>query len=110
MKWTVKSMLLALMLTLSVVFVQAASVAPGKGAKARVAAMSEEQKLARLEEIKVRAEEMKDMDKSQLSRAEKKALRKEARELKKEAKEMKGGVYLSVGAIIIIILLLILIL
>lgn len=110
MKWTVKSMLLALMLTLSVVFVQAASVAPGKGTKARVAAMSEEQKLARLEKIKVRAEEMKDMDKSQLSRAEKKALRKEARELKKEAKEMKGGVYLSVGAIIIIILLLILIL
>ena len=55
-------------------------------------------------------EEIKKMDKSDLSRAEKKELRKELRELKSQARAMGGGVYLSVGAIIIIILLLILIL
>ena len=58
-----------------------------------------------------RINEIKEMDKSNLSSSEKKELRKELKSLKKEAKS-KGanGVYLSVGAIIIIILLLILIL
>ncbi len=59
--------------------------------------------LARLDEIKA-------MDKSDLSRLEKKALRIEVRETKAELKSMNGGVYLSVGAVIIIILLLILLL
>ena len=54
-----------------------------------------------------RLQEIKAMTKHDLSRAEKKALRKEVKEIKKE---LKGGVYLSVGAIIIIILLLILLL
>lgn len=63
-----------------------------------------------LERIKSRVEEIRDMDKSGMSRAEKKELRKELKELKTEARAMNGGVYLSVGAIIIIILLLILIL
>ena len=62
-----------------------------------------ETELARLEEIKA-------MDKSNLSASERKALRKEVIAMKKESKEMNGGVYLSVGAIIIVILLLILIL
>ena len=56
-----------------------------------------------------RVNEIKEMDKSNLSSAEKKGLRKELRSLKHELKTGKG-VYLSVGAIIIIILLLILIL
>ncbi len=57
-----------------------------------------------------RLEEIKKMDKSELSRAEKKELRKEVKTLKGEIKSSGGGVYLSVGAIIIIILLLILLL
>lgn len=57
-----------------------------------------------------RVEEIRQMDKSDLSRTEKKELRKELKELKNQARAMNGGVYLSVGAIIIIILLLILIL
>ncbi|SHF68689.1 hypothetical protein [Pedobacter caeni] len=65
---------------------------------------------AQLKRITERVEEIKSMDKSNLSRAEKKELRKELRELKKQSKALGGGVYLSVGAIIIIILLLILIL
>ena len=65
---------------------------------------------AKLDKITNRVEEIREMDKSQLSRTEKVELRKELREMKNQAKAISGGVYLSVGAIIIIILLLILIL
>ncbi|MBB1193225.1 hypothetical protein DNC80_06015 [Flavobacterium sp. SOK18b] len=64
-------------------------------------------------EVKVllnRLDEIKAMDKSEMSRAEKKELRKEVRAIKTELKSTGNGVYLSVGAIIIIILLLILLL
>ncbi|MBC7746116.1 MAG: hypothetical protein H7096_13555 [Flavobacterium sp.] len=64
----------------------------------------------RLKTIERRVLEIKQMDKSSLTRLERKDVRKELQEMKKEAKAMSGGVYLSVGAIIIIILLLILIL
>ena len=57
-----------------------------------------------------RLEEIKEMDKSDMSRAEKKELRNEVKEIKAELKSTGNGVYLSVGAIIIIILLLILLL
>src|ERR1044072_261922 len=72
--------------------------------KERVANMTDEQKKARGEEIKRRVYEIRDMDKSNLTRADRKALRKELREMKKEARAIQG-IYLSVGAIIIIILL-----
>ena len=64
---------------------------------------------AQAEAMIFRLNEIKGMDKSNLSFAEKKNLRKEVRSLRKEMKS-NGGIYLSVGAIIIIILLLILIL
>jgi hypothetical protein len=57
-----------------------------------------------------RLEEIKAMDKSNMNSKEKKALRKEVRSIKKSLAELNGGVYLSVGAIIIIVLLLILLL
>jgi hypothetical protein len=57
-----------------------------------------------------RLEEIKAMDKSNMSSMEKKALRKEVRSIKKSLAQTSGGVYLSVGAIIIIVLLLILLL
>lgn len=72
-------------------------------------AMTERQQ-ARVEEISKRVEEIKNIDRSTLSRQDRKELRNELMELRKEAKAMSGGVYLSVGAIIIIILLLILLL
>jgi hypothetical protein len=50
------------------------------------------------------------MDKSDLSSAEKRELRKEVRDIKRELKELGGGVYISVGAAIIIVLLLIILL
>lgn len=57
-----------------------------------------------------RLDEIKAMDKSELSKDEKKDLRKEVKGIKKELRAVAGGVYLSVGAIIIIVLLLILLL
>ena len=56
-----------------------------------------------------RLEEIKEMDKTQLTSLERKDLRKEVKSIKRELKTMNQGVYLSVGAIIIIVLLLILI-
>lgn len=57
-----------------------------------------------------RMNEIKAMDKSNLNSSEKKELRTELKTMKREMKVMSGGVYLSVGAIIIVILLLILLL
>jgi Skp family chaperone for outer membrane proteins len=56
--------------------------------------------LARLNEIKA-------MDKSNLTSSDKKELRKEVKTLKTNLKASGNGLYLSVGAIIIILLLLI---
>jgi len=64
-------------------------------------------------EVKVmynRLEEIKAMDKSSMTSVERKALRKEVRAIKAELRTTNNGVYLSVGAIIIVILLLILLL
>lgn len=57
-----------------------------------------------------RLEEIEAMDKTDLNSAEKRELRKEVRDIKKELKELSGGVYISVGAAILIVLLLILLL
>jgi ABC-type transport system involved in cytochrome bd biosynthesis fused ATPase/permease subunit len=64
-------------------------------------------------QLMARLQEIRDMDKSNLTSSEKKALRKELKEMKKEVRadrDRRNGIYLSVGAIIIIILLLILLL
>ncbi|WP_373522867.1 hypothetical protein [Aquiflexum sp.] len=57
-----------------------------------------------------RLEEIKKIDKSTLTKAERKDLRNELKETKKEITRNSGGVYLSIGAIILVILLLILLL
>ncbi|WP_256012571.1 hypothetical protein [Desertivirga xinjiangensis] len=73
-------------------------------------ALTAEQEI-KLQRIENRVLEIKNMDKSDLSRSERKALKKELRDMNQQARAITGGgVYLSVGAIIIIILLLILIL
>jgi predicted PurR-regulated permease PerM len=64
----------------------------------------------RAQQLLQRLQDIRDMNKSELTKLEKKNLRKEVKGIKKEMKAVTGGVYLSVGAIIIIILLLILIL
>ena len=87
-----------------------ASGGPGKKAVAEAKKELTTHQQQRLDEIIARVNEIKDMDKSNLSRAEKKELKTELKSMKTEARAMGGGIYLSVGAIIIIILLLILIL
>lgn len=66
--------------------------------KERVAAMTEKEKKARIAELTVRANEIKAMDISQLSKSERKALRQEIREINKEAR------YLDPGDVAIVIL------
>jgi Flp pilus assembly protein TadB len=66
---------------------------------------------ARAQQLMSRLTEIRNMDKSNLTSTEKRELRKEVREMKKEVKKNNSrGIYLSVGAIIIIVLLLILLL
>ena len=57
-----------------------------------------------------RLNEINAIDKSTLKSSEKKNLRKEVRSIKSRLKELEGGIYLSVGAIILIVILLILLL
>ncbi|HLF46979.1 MAG TPA: hypothetical protein VI548_11175 [Chitinophagaceae bacterium] len=64
----------------------------------------------RIQELVQRLENIRAMDKSEMTRLEKKGLRKEVKDIKMEMKVASGGVYLSIGAIIIVILLLILLL
>lgn len=54
--------------------------------------------------------EIKEMDKSSMTVTERRELRKEVKEIKEELAQLSGGVYLSIGAIIVILLLLILLL
>jgi len=105
MKRLIYSLALVLMFSISANTVMASD----RIEKAKVE-MSAEQRV-QFERITNRVEEIRNMDKSHLSRAEKKELRKELKEMKNQARAIGGGgVYLSVGAIIIIILVLILIL
>lgn len=65
---------------------------------------------ARVTALQNRLEEIRSLDRKELSHSERKALRREVREIKKELAAVSGGVYLSIGAIILIALLLILLL
>lgn len=58
----------------------------------------------------LRLDEIKSIDKTELNSSEKKELREEVRSIKYELREIGGGVYLSVGAIILIVILLIVLL
>lgn len=87
-----------------------ASIIADKPSNEKNNELTAEQK-ARIDALKRRVEEIKDLDRSKLSKAERKDIRQELKEMNKEAKAIQGkGVYLSVGAIIIIVLLLILLL
>lgn len=65
---------------------------------------------AETEVLLARLEEIKEMDKSNLTPSEKRELRKEVRQIDKALALDGGGVYLSVGALILVLLLLILLL
>jgi hypothetical protein len=107
-----KFLLFAFITILSMTAVQVQASKDGKVAlQEKTGTMTDEQKQARAAEIEKRAQEIKDMDKSNLSRLEKKDMRDELRNMNKESKAMgNGGIYLSIGGILLIILVLILIL
>ena len=107
MKKLVFTLTTAILLGLSSV---ASIAAPIEKAPSSQEALSIEQE-AKLQKIEQRVEEIKNMDRSNLSRAERKQLKKELRDMNQQARAVTGGgVYLSVGAIIIIILVLIILL
>jgi hypothetical protein len=100
---------ISLFLLLSLFVFSAEGVLANESKPAEPRELTAEQQ-ARLNQISRRVEEIRAMDFRSLNRSDRQELKNELKELKKEAKVMKGGVYLSVGAIIIIILVLILIL
>jgi hypothetical protein len=65
---------------------------------------------AKVKVLELRLVEIKELDKTNMKSAEKRELRKEVRSIKKQVSELGGGVYISVGAIILILLLLIILL
>lgn len=65
---------------------------------------------AQATKLKDRVEEIRDMDKSDMSAAEKLALRKEVKEIKQTVKKDGGYVYIGTGTLILIIVLLIILL
>ncbi|MEX2592822.1 MAG: hypothetical protein WD426_08605 [Anditalea sp.] len=100
---------IAYFLSIMFLFTAIAPVMAKKGAekdKEKLEITAEEQ--ARLDEIERRVKEIKAMDFSEMSKDELKNVKVELKELNKEAKQNGGGIYLSVGAIIVILLVLIL--
>jgi hypothetical protein len=78
---------------------------------AKVAGMTKEQKVQEIAYMQARAKEISEMDFSKLSAEQRKSLRDELKGMKKDAKDIGGGgVYISVGALILIIVLLIILL
>lgn len=60
--------------------------------------------------LTLRLNEIKAMDKSELTSSEKAALRKEVRTIKQEYRRSHGGLYISVGTALLIVLLLVILL
>lgn len=102
-----KKLFAILALFLSTQLIMAAPINETKNKKGETE-LTEEQKV-RLIEIQERVDEIKAMDFSTMDKEEKKDVRMELKEMKEEAKRAGGGVYISVGAIIIILLILILV-
>jgi hypothetical protein len=65
---------------------------------------------ARANDLLLRLDEIKTLDKSKLASSEKKELRKEVKSIRSELKSIGTGIYLSGAAVIIIVILLIILL
>ena len=109
MKKNVCFSLVALVLTLFISI--NANAATPSATTENPAKISKKEKLMASEEGKAilsRLEEIKGMDKSEMTAKEKRELRKEVRTLKAQAAQIGGGVYISAGALIVILLLILL--
>ena len=87
--------------------VSAATPTTATEAPAKVAD-KEKVESAEAKAIMARLEEIKAMDKSEMTSKEKSQLRKEVRTLKTQMAQLGGGVYISAGALIVILLLILL--
>lgn len=76
--------------------------------KKELQSLSEAEVEKQLQLLEERVLEIQAMDLSSMERPERREIKKELREIKKQNDFLSGGVYLSVGAIIIILLVLIL--
>jgi hypothetical protein len=65
---------------------------------------------AEVKTLELRLNEINSMDKSNMKSAEKKSLRKEVKSINHRLHTVGGGVYLSVGAVILIVVLLLILL
>jgi len=72
--------------------------------------IADKAKAVKNDALLVRLVEIKNMDKSTLSKTQKKALRKEVKAIGKEKVHGGGGIYMSLSAIVIVLLLLIILL
>lgn len=104
-----KTALVCLLVITSLAFIPQTHAANNSNSTKKEVVLTEAQTL-RLNQINTRLVQIQNMDKSALSSQEKKTLRKEVRAMKAEARESGGGIYLSIGAVILIIVLLIILL
>lgn len=105
-----KKIAIYLMMTcLSLTFIPLSSNATNVEPSSTLAITKTEEK-AHAEALISRLHEIKAMNRSNMSASEKKSMRKEVRAIKHELEHSNGGIYLSVGAVIIIVLLLIILL
>lgn len=102
-----RSTIIAKAFTIVLLLTVASPAMSGDGTDPKITAESPEARAAQLQN---RLEEIRSINKETLTRAEKRNMRHEVREIKKELAAISGGVYLSIGAIILIALLLILLL
>lgn len=104
-----KTALVCLLVISSLAYLPQTHAAISSNSTKKEVVLTEAQTL-RLNQINARLVQIQNMDKSALSSQEKKVLRKEVRAMKAEVRESNGGVYLSIGAILLIIILLIVLL
>lgn len=107
-----KSMICLMATCLSLTFIPVVANASGDIAKGPLESRKPVQPSdsAEARTLILRLDEIKAVDKSTLNASEKKSLRKEVKSTEKKLKSLGGGVYLSVGAAILIIVLLIVLL
>jgi len=86
----------------------AVAIPAGAGILAPVSTHEVAKENPRVQQLTERLEEIRNMNVSALSGDEKQTLRREVKSIKREMRAMKGGVYLSVGAVIIVALILVL--
>lgn len=100
----------ALFLILTMVMMTATSYAQVEGQATSIPTTESTEKTYDVVALEARLHEIKDMDRSNMTKEERKALREEVRSIRSDLTASNQGVYLSFGALVIIILLLILIL